>query len=171
MYNKTWRRALDRLIYGEERLGHQTQIINEHVHRAMVCICGATLAIAGLLGVLMLYLVYLAMHVGEPARPRAAIETSSTTTALPMYTKHHPGRYTTAVPAGTPGKRCTDHLLAPLRSNCTPINDEVVVPPLWFFDPIARRCRKWTNVCVRPAFTSQEACTRRCHLERRYNRG
>ncbi|KAL3174334.1 hypothetical protein MRX96_040925 [Rhipicephalus microplus] len=77
----------------------------------MVCICGATLAIAGLLGVLMLYLVYLAMHVGEPARPRAAIETSSTTTALPMYTKHHPGRYTTAVPAGRRSSCGTEHML------------------------------------------------------------
>ncbi|KAL1436753.1 hypothetical protein MTO96_049301 [Rhipicephalus appendiculatus] len=185
---QTCERTVDRLVYGEERLGHQTEIINKHVHRAMVCICGATLAIAGLLGMLAMYLVYLAMHVGEPVRPRAAVETSTTTTDSPIYNSYHPGRYTnrsaSRFPAadrfddwnghdgnasgrpwyflqnscfewtpesfclersrahftkkkkcarrcekGTPEERCTDHLPAPLRSNCTPITDELVAPP------------------------------------------
>ncbi|KAH7972108.1 hypothetical protein HPB52_007067 [Rhipicephalus sanguineus] len=68
----------------------------------MVCICGVAFAIAGLLGLLMLYLVYLAMHVGEPVRPRAAVETSTTTSDSPIHTSLHPRRYTTAVPAGSP---------------------------------------------------------------------
>ncbi|KAH7940546.1 hypothetical protein HPB49_001743 [Dermacentor silvarum] len=209
----------------------------EHVHRAMVFICGVTFAIAGLLGLLMLYLVYLAIHVGEPVRLRAAVEESTTLSDSTTYTGHL-RHYLTGVPPeclyhpvfhkclvnesfpladrfdqwrgvdgnasgrpwyfqhgsclewtpeafclersrahfadqktcarhcerGVPLKRCTQHLPAPLRSSCA--SSDEGAPEWWFYDARTRRCRKWRNVCVRPAYTSYRACAKRCRPRR-----
>ncbi|XP_065303208.2 uncharacterized protein [Dermacentor albipictus] len=272
--------------------------MRDHVHRAMMFVCCVAFATAGFLGLLMVYLVYLAMNAGEPGRLRTTVEESTTVTASTAYTSHlrhrSPGlpadklRHLVAVPRsprvasettsaaprclralrtipslghtlrstdsatqvaerfieerhipecrkqpvfhkclvnetfptadrfdqwrgvdtnasgrpwyflrgsclewtpeafcleesrahfaekktcarhcerGTPQRRCTRHLPAPLRSNCSS-NDEGA-PQWWFYDPRSRRCRKWRNVCVRPAYTSYRACAKRCRRRRK----
>nr|XP_054927594.1 uncharacterized protein LOC129385252 [Dermacentor andersoni] len=212
--------------------------MREHVHRVMVFICCVAFATAGFLGLLMLYLVYVAMNVGEPGRLRPTVEESTTVTDSTAYTSHLRHR-STGLPAecrkqpvfhkclvnetfpaadrfdqwrgvdgnasgrpwyflhgsclewtpeafcleksrahfaekktcarhcerGTPQHRCTHHLPAPLRSNCS--SSDEGAPQWWFYDPRSCRCRKWRNVCVRPAYTSYRACAKRCRRRRK----
>ncbi|KAH6926346.1 hypothetical protein HPB50_017526 [Hyalomma asiaticum] len=144
--------------------------IKEHVHRAMVCICCTTFAIAGLLGLLMLYLVYLAMHVGEPVRPRAAVETSTTTYGPPVYTgrlRHYKAGVSSECLRQPAFHVCLENDSFPVADRFDKwrgIDGNASGRP-WYF--LHGSCFEWTpeSFCLdrsRAHFTNRKKCAQRC---------